>query len=87
MIDTETVIAQIARSVETVFDVWIDEYTGCSWFKEDKVRQAKEDALALIKGQPQIVRCKDCKREYNELKCPCGGYRPDDWFCADGERK
>ena len=98
MIDTETVIAQIARSVETAFDVWLDEYTGCSWFKEDKVRQAKEDALALIKGQTQIVRCKDCKHgqyeEWDNGECVdktvyCDGYgiHKPDWFCADWERK
>ena len=44
----------------------------------------------LIKGvenHGELIRCKDCKKHYNELKCPCGGYRSDDWFCADRERK
>lgn len=42
----------------------------------------------------EIVRCKDCKhREYDGSPfCPwmCeidGRNVPDDWFCADGERK
>ena len=43
---------------------------------------------ALSEYQPKIVMCKDCK--YHDEKdgknfCDCGN-RPDDWFCADGER-
>ena len=41
----------------------------------------------------ELVRCKDCKRR-ETYECPvhvgCGGDgydEPDDWFCADGERK
>lgn len=52
---------------------------------------AKEMAEELLKEQPEIVRCKDCK-ERGTYQCPiyiggdgvCG--RPDEWFCADGER-
>ena len=42
-----------------------------------------------MKEQPQIVRCKDCKKRdswecwqyfFGRIKIP------DDWFCADGER-
>ena len=50
VIDREKVI----HAVETAFELWIDEYTGCSWFKEDEVRQAKEDALALLKEQKAV---------------------------------
>ena len=42
---------KVTHAVETAFELWIDEYTGCSWFKEDEVRQAKEDAIALLKEQ------------------------------------
>ena len=42
---------KVIHAVETAFELWIDEYTGCSWFKEDDVRQAKEDAIALLKEQ------------------------------------
>lgn len=38
---------------------------------------------------PEIVRCKDCKyhdKEDGKNFCDCGN-RPDDWFCADGEKK
>lgn len=37
----------------------------------------------------EIVRCKDCKyhdKEDGKNFCDCGN-RPDDWFCADGEKK
>lgn len=53
------------------------------------VREGKQ-ALELLKGQQQIVRCKDCRylNEDSEI-CVIGimhGYR-DTWFCADGERR
>ena len=85
MIDREKVI----HAVETAFELWIDEYTGCSWFKEDEVRQAKEDAIAILKEQEAVVRCKDCAKQYTDN---CLLYwddinTPDNWYCANGERK
>lgn len=53
-----------------------------------------EDTIALLKKQPEIIRCKDCK--YGEHMCQpwsdivCTQNRAThipDWFCADGERK
>ena len=41
----------------------------------------------------EIVRCKDCKFQGDDLNCPycnlCGKrkFPNDDWYCADGERK
>ena len=56
-----------------------------------------DDALALLKEQPQIVRCKDCKECYfasnriqSEQTFACGKHGIDvtqDWFCADGEMR
>ena len=59
--------------------------------------------LALLKEQPQIIRCKDCKygeptrNVYGDERISCSnthGYvdslcftMPPDWFCADAERK
>ena len=46
----------------------------------------------VTKVKQEIVRCKDCKRR-GTYDCPVyvGGdgmhSEPDDWFCADGERK
>lgn len=45
---------KVIHAVETAFELWIDEYTGCSWFKEDEVRKAKEDALALLKENEPV---------------------------------
>jgi hypothetical protein len=52
------------------------------------------DALALLKEQEALVRCKDCKHKEesvspsweawcNRLHCGCDL----NWYCADGERK
>ena len=52
-----------------------------------------EDALAMLKEQPQIVRCKDCdNRECDgragTIVCGITGDSHSRlWFCADGERK
>ena len=57
---------------------------------------AINDALALLKEQEAVVRCKDCK--YCDKRNCADGYgwcnrngeghgTTDDWFCADGERK
>lgn len=44
----------------------------------------------------EIIRCKDCKHQdpdrFNDgsdnYVCRKGhGWKPDDWFCADGKRK
>ena len=50
---------------------------------------------AVISNQPtidavQIVRCGECKRYHDSLLCSMyseGMDTPQDWFCADGERK
>jgi len=56
--------------------------------------KAIEDAITLLKEQPEIIRCRDCKHgadtiingEY--LFKTCGGVNHEpDWFCADGEKK
>lgn len=53
----------------------------------------KQDALALLKEQPEIVRCNDCihaepERVKDKIWCPVTcSLRSMDWFCADGERK
>ena len=53
---------------------------------------AINNALVMLKEQPQIVHCKDCKyqvdrgRKYKD----CDQHflqAKDNWFCADGVRK
>lgn len=54
-------------------------------------RNAMENAVRLLKENPEVVRCKDCNNR-GTSDCPieelCHGWIPsDDWFCADGERR
>ena len=56
------------------------------------------DILSMLKEQPQIIRCNDCKHNGNSKKCIIAAYcelkgeypfpfLTNDWFCADGEKK
>jgi len=71
------------------------------WFENEDVPEnyewALEDAVYNSRTNKkvdmvEVVRCKDCKRR-GTYNCPVyvggdGMYsEPDDWFCADGERK
>ncbi len=58
--------------------------------------QGMVEGQCIIAGDKRtdVVRCKDCKhRDPEDKECDCGHAiqwqlpRPDDWFCADGERK
>ena len=52
--------------------------------------QIQEDALSLLKEQPELVQCKDCKHHGKDTCSAAAGIAyppPDEWFCADGERK
>jgi hypothetical protein len=53
-------------------------------------RHMVADAVALLKEQEAVVRCKDCKHstvsESGLIKCG-HVFRMADFFCADGERK
>lgn len=51
------------------------------------------DALAMLKSQPDVVRCGECKY-YREGFCynpnayeTTGGNTVPDWYCADGKRE
>ena len=77
-------------------------YDGCVFEHGDCRRDMLADALSMLKEQPEIVRCKDCRwgeRSRNGkgeemIFCYNGdtgiedGYLHEpDWFCAEGERK
>jgi hypothetical protein len=50
-----------------------------------QIEELEERLAIVLEGQPEIVRCKDCKRYYAN-----GGNCDQvlaDWFCADGERR
>lgn len=50
-----------------------------------------DDVIAFLREQESvIVRCKDCKFWHDPIRCRLdseGLKTPDDWFCADGERR
>ena len=92
MNDVDELIKALEKNIEDdSFDC-----IGCPYFDKE-ADKIKRDALKLLKSQPQIVRCKDCKhgektstfRYYPNLTwCnKCLQTHGDDWFCADGERK
>ena len=76
---------------------------GINWTENSEPKSDEERAgyniqmaIALLKKQPEIVRCKDCK---HGEKVPTFKYYPDvtwcnkyltshndDWFCDDGKR-
>lgn len=61
-----------------------------NWHSDSEVQNTAKAALELLKEQPEIIRCKDCKfwykDEYSHLCAINGDLRPSNWFCADGER-
>ena len=61
--------------------------TDTKWFRPDI------DDEYWGEGKP-LIMCKDCKhRDPEDKKCDSGHGivwqlpRPDDWYCADGERR
>lgn len=69
---------------DAISDVDFDR-TDRIWFS---TKHGKEVEFA------KVVRCKDCKhRDPEDKKCDSGHGivwqlpRPDDWYCADGERR
>ena len=81
MPDREKYIEVLSKTAKTVKE-----------FNEDtpiKISlQCVEDILELLKEQPQIVRCRDCKHSNTGNWCEAHmeHYPDDDWFCADGRR-
>ena len=71
----------------------------CTKVKEDAlvyIEELEERVAIMTEGQPEVVRCKDCKHgerpptfNYYPNLTWCNKYErshDDDWFCADGER-
>ena len=60
------------------------------WGDYERAGYLIQRAIDYLKEQPEIVRCKDCKHKGTEECAMYDGHLfrlPDDWFCADGERK
>ena len=65
-------------------------------YSDEQQTEFAHDALVLLKEQPEIVQCKDCKNAvvYDDNEVICAHIDSNgndkhsiDWFCADGERK
>ena len=73
--------SQIADQLAFMFD----------WERRPHEGKFLQRAIDLLKGQSEIVRCKDCRyRSYDN--CPFNEfselYKPgDDFYCADGAKK
>ena len=75
---------------------WLEGLAQQDWrmfHSDSEVQVIAESALALLKKQEAVVRCKDCKH-WERRECgsygTCeerDGFFDADWFCADGERK
>lgn len=69
---------------------YMDGWTFAA-FSRDELKPIIDDA-PTVEAEP-IVRCKDCKNHKDEepemVYCPnvVGCWVPNNWFCADGERK
>ena len=81
MIDQEKVI--------TALEQVKDEINPVSGSRKARLRDAVDDAIALLKEQPEIVRCKDCTYLNADTGiCIVGiphGYK-DTFYCAYGKK-
>ena len=89
MYDIERCICHVPDACRDCSHYGQGEAIGC-------MENLLKDAYELLKAQPQIVRCKDCKHgciskdETGQDIVECFQMyrtRKLDWFCADGEPK
>ena len=91
-IDRKKIIKGLSQHCE---ESMFDRCGECPYYEvEDKPFNCRDailmDVLTLLKEQPEIVRCKNCKFWLDTIKCPLcseGMLTDGNWFCADGERR
>ena len=88
--DREKLIEGLEMAKDAI-DLWIP------MFEQRSAPAFIEEAIAVLKTQPQIVRCKDCKHRGNSEKCVLSAISEEkdfplfmldnsgEWFCADGK--
>lgn len=103
MINREKVLEAIERCVDKAKspNCYSDcYYDGCVFRHGDCRFDMLADAIALLKEQPEIVRCNECKyARHDDLSGAVFCTKltekyttqddkavSEDWFCADGER-
>lgn len=98
-IQTIELLRQLALNIHGVIDVIDDRNCNdiINLLKEQEAQKFFVEESGKITPLPVVVRCKDCKH-YDEAqrgapraekrRYVCDDFNPpDDWFCADGERK
>ena len=85
--------SEVSKGGNFCMDCPYTEPIGFNQFKCNG-QQMMKDAIALLKEQEAVVRCKDCKHKEKDgisegfHYCNVNGLQVTDaWFCADGERK
>ena len=87
MIDREKVVKALENCVRNgvCINCEYEEHVACKTC-------LMADALAMLKEQSQIVRCKDCKwhdnADISSKWLPCISMKTNpNWFCADGVKR
>ena len=72
-------------------DKVIERLEYCAETRDGFVQSCVNDAIELLKEQPKIVRCMNCKWNSGTASYPyCQWFsesKPPIWFCANGELK
>ena len=93
MVDREKVIDGLQESAAYFRSSFDAMYGTVACKKFRSWVDAIEHALALLKEQEPVVRCKDCKYWYAEIGAstgwlPCQEIVTDrNWYCASGKRR
>ena len=67
----------------------VKEYLKRAIWGADRKIDKWVDVMPAVDAVP-VVRCKHCKYRRDPLRCQMdseGMPTPDDWYCADGERR
>ena len=83
MADIEKVIKELNNLPTTVYH---------GFYQLRITHNLRDEVTKLLKEQPQIVRCKDCRFSHTVahsdlLQCRNSERHKPEWFCADGEAK
>ena len=85
-----------------LYEVYVTPSRVFNEYTESELKMFAHNALSLLKDQPEIVRCKDCKHatmtedgklckycamNTDEVGDPRDVYHDADWFCADVEKR
>ena len=102
MTDKENLKIGLEEVSDFFFEMYRKETDEYKAAKAKEYCDIAEEALAALKEQPEIVRCKDCKHatmtsdgklckycamDTDDFGNPRDVYHDADWFCADGERQ